>query len=687
MQMQQVYMNARCREILRMLLESDTWLTQQQIADALQVTKRSIYYDLCRINEWLDFHHIPELEMVRGRGILIHEEVRRQIEECADEIQGDESYILSPMERVHMIICAVIYSSEPVYIDQLQDYCAVSRNTIFNDLRVVVNQLQDYDLKLEYESRKGYRVVGDPIKIRAVFLMNFQEIRSIFAGGGLRFVDREKVGYYTRLLQEMEEELNSRYVDGILESLAMLLPLMEGEGSNVYFPNLKKPELEKTKEFELIRRYFPNLEEKEQIYLCLHLLGARVAVASNDIFEYNSNQTVYEMTKALIAEFEKTACVIFEDKEELGRALFIHINSSLYRYQYGIQIINSMSEDIIREYPDLFEITRIVSRYIEQQIGLPIRDAEIAYLALHFGAHLSIAPPETAAPRILIVCANGISTGNMLKRELQKLLPGARIVGTVSAERVTNAQNICDLIVSTVKLKSVIPVIQVRPILTASDREAILKRVKDRPSMIDIEHIFDIVKPYLEEKDYRDVRRELEDYYTENSRKSMEEMHKNHSRGLLDILPAEHIGIHEGGTGCRWTQALYESGGCLVEKGIIERRYVDNIISSIRYYGPYMFISSGVILAHAKPEDGVRHLGLSLHLYQEPVEFSDFYRASVILILAAVDQESHLKILKDILNVFTIEARVDDLVRKKDPEEVLGYIRGVLENENGKQRN
>ena len=50
-QMQQVYMNARCREILRMLLESDTWLTQQQIADALQVTKRSIYYDLCRINE------------------------------------------------------------------------------------------------------------------------------------------------------------------------------------------------------------------------------------------------------------------------------------------------------------------------------------------------------------------------------------------------------------------------------------------------------------------------------------------------------------------------------------------------------------------------------------------------------------------------------------------------------------
>ena len=92
---------------------------------------------------------------------------------------------------------------------------------------------------------------------------------------------------------------------------------------------------------------------------------------------------VYEITKALIAEFERTACIIFEDKEELERALFTHINSSLYRYQYGIHIMNSMSDDIMREYKDLFEITKIVSKYIEQQIGLPIQDSEIAYLAMN----------------------------------------------------------------------------------------------------------------------------------------------------------------------------------------------------------------------------------------------------------------------------------------------------------------
>ncbi len=56
----------------------------------------------------------------------------------------------------------------------------------------------------------------------------------------------------------------------------------------------------------------------------------------------------------------------FEDEEKLGRTMFVHINLSLYRYQYGIQLIDSMSEDIIREYPDLFDITKIVSKYIER---------------------------------------------------------------------------------------------------------------------------------------------------------------------------------------------------------------------------------------------------------------------------------------------------------------------------------
>lgn len=95
--------------------------------------------------------------------------------------------------------------------------------------------------------------------------------------------------------------------------------------------------------------------------------------------------------KTLVTEFEKIACVYFDNRDELERVLFIHIRSSLYRLRYGIQLGNPMREDIVREYSNLFSIAKMVSQYFERMIGLLITDSEIAYLTLHFGAFLKIA--------------------------------------------------------------------------------------------------------------------------------------------------------------------------------------------------------------------------------------------------------------------------------------------------------
>lgn len=501
--MAMTYMNARCMDILHILMNADTYLTVQQIGDILHISKRSLYYDICRLNEWLDEYGIPELKVVRGKGILLDADMKARIESVMDDDQPEENYVLSPMERIHIIICSVIYLEKPTYIDQLVDFCSVSRNTIFNDLRVVVNQLQDYDLKLEYESKQGYRIVEDEIKIRAVYLMNIQEISGLYESGRLIFLDMKEIRHYLELLKQMEQELNVKYVDGVLLSLAALAPIMARGRAELYFPNLKEGQVQDTREWRLINKYFPEWNNKEKIYLCLHFLGARIAVDTGDIFEYHSNQMVYELTKALVSQFEKTACVLFRDREELERQLFGHINSSLYRYQYGIQVGDSLGRDIIREYPDLFELTKIVSRYMEQQIGLPIPDAEIAYLALHFGAHLSIPENNKSVLRILVVCANGVSTGNMLKREIQKLLPAAEIVKVADASGIQNAQEFCDVIVSTVRLRSVVPVIQVHPILTDYDRKLIINHpaVRESGGRADAERIFSQIEPYIREGD------------------------------------------------------------------------------------------------------------------------------------------------------------------------------------------
>ena len=672
------YLNKRCKEILQMLLNNKSYLPLQQIANDLGVSQRSVYYDLCRINEWLQYNDIPELEVIRGKGLLLDDDMRSQIENCTEDTAVEDVYIYSPMERVQIIICGIIYLESPVHIDELTQYCKVSRNTIFNDLRVVVSQLQKYDLKLEYKSKVGYMISGDVIKMRAIFLLNFQRLQNLFMSNSIQFIDYEKINHYETVLKQLEKELGVEYVPDNRRSLAVLLPMMEQGNENIEFEDLKKQEMESRKEYHLVEKYFPYLIEKEKIYLCIHLLGGRIATSSEDIFENTPNAMAYEITKALVSEFEKVACVSFERREELERQLFVHINSSMYRYQYGIQNLDSLNQDIMREYPDLFEITKIVSRYLEKQIGLPIPENEVAYLALHFGAYLPISKSKSEKIRVLIVCANGISTGNMLKREMKKMFSEVEIVGIKAATQIHNVQETCDLIVSTVKLKSVVPVIQVHPILTGRDKEVLVRhfKLKNKHESIHSNEIFSIVKRYISEENYEKVQKLIE-AYLQNGEGTRYLDSDQQRKSLLELIEPAKIEIHE--NTCRWTQSLWMAGDHLMEIGSINASYIESIISQLRYYGPYMFIASRVILAHSKPEAGVNHLDCAIHFFKQPIEFSETDKASVVVVLAAEDQESHLKILHDIMTIFEDDEVIEEILALKSVEDILKLFEKILD--------
>lgn len=675
-----IYINARCKRILSMLMSGKNFLQVSQIASETGVSRRSIYYDLCKINEWLVYYGIPEIEVIRSKGIYITEENKRRIEGITENEHSEEQYVFSPSERVKIIYCYIMIThlSEHVYIEQLSEYCQVSRNTIFNDLRVVVSQLQEYNLELVYESKKGYKISGDVVSIRALFFMYFSSLIPLLDSGVLNFLDREPIQVYQEKLEEIAKRLNTEYVDGVLFSLAVLVPLMYKGARRPYFPNLKKEKVTNTREYSLVREYFPDLSEPEQLYMCLHLLGSRVAVPADSMFENHADQSVYEITKALVDEFERCASVSFSNREELERALFVHINTSMYRYQYGIQIGNSLSADIIREYPNLFEITKQVSRYLQQQIGLPIPDSEIAYLALHFGSHLKIDSQNNRRLRILIVCVNGISTGNMLKHEIQKLLPEAEIVDVVAAKDNVNVQKSFDLVISTTQIKSYVPVLVVHPILTDFDRKIILKHqlVEKNRKLTESRGVFEVVKKYVAKEDYDNLKRDLREYL-ENDEDALEEISlPADSAGLLEMLKKDKIVITE--EAFEWPEAISFAGKALVEAGSIETDYLENVISQVHEYGPCMFIARGLILAHAKPEAGVKRLDISMTVFHNPVSFEGAQEAKIIITLAAEDQEKHLKILRDIMTVFSQEDNVDRLAELESGSAILEAIEAII---------
>ena len=127
-----------------------------------------------------------------------------------------------------------------------------------------------------------------------------------------------------------------------------------------------------------------------------------------------------------------------------------------------------------------------------------------------------------------------------------------------------------------------------------------------------------------------------------------------------------------------WQESIRLTGKCLVECGSVENAYLEQIISQLQYYGPYMFLTENVILAHAKPEDGVNSLDIALSVFKEPVVFSEHRKANLVIVLAAEDQEKHLKILQDILQIISDEETVSQLIQPSSPERVLAVIKEKL---------
>ena len=164
--------------------------------------------------------------MERGKGILIPYPDKVKIEALLKENIQEDYYIFLPSERVKIIICYIIYSQAPVYIEQIMEVCQVSRNTVFGDMRIVTQRFHEYGLILKYEPKRGYEVAGDAVRARALFFLYFSTLRPLFDSGVLKFFNKNEIQKHYEQLSALQKELRVEYVEGILLAIAALIPVM-----------------------------------------------------------------------------------------------------------------------------------------------------------------------------------------------------------------------------------------------------------------------------------------------------------------------------------------------------------------------------------------------------------------------------------------------------------------------------
>lgn len=138
---------------------------------------------------------------------------------------------------------------------------------------------------------------------------------------------------------------------------------------------------------------------------------------------------------------------------------------------------------------------------------------------------------------------------------------------------------------------------------------------------------------------------------------------------LKDKFPNNNVLIQKNVT--TWEEAIEVVAKPLLKENIIEKSYIDAMIHSVKKYGPYIVIGEHVALAHARPEDGVNKLGISVATLAPPIEFgsADLDPVKIIFCLSAVDAYSHLNIMKELIHLIHDGGRLDRLIAAKTKKE------------------
>lgn len=97
-----------------------------------------------------------------------------------------------------------------------------------------------------------------------------------------------------------------------------------------------------------------------------------------------------------------------------------------------------------------------------------------------------------------------------------------------------------------------------------------------------------------------------------------------------------------------WQSAVGLVSALLTDLGVAEPRYGQACIDSVQANGPYIVLTKGLALAHARPSEGATGLGVAALRLAEPVEFGHPTNDPVDLVLAfcTPDDTMHLELIQ-----------------------------------------
>ncbi|MGX8791764.1 transcription antiterminator [Oceanobacillus oncorhynchi] len=658
-------------------------ITKLELMQQLKLSDRQLMYDFEKVNGILEDFNIPKLKINHQR-FQISKEAREILREKLHSDRSIGQYNFSEDNRFYMIYLYVYIRKEPVSNFHLQSLFKVSKNTALSDVRRLKKHCQEKGLTFRYSRNEGYCIEGNEMEKRRSVISCIHQLLSQSMGEEfiiyiLRAWDQEN--FLNRTNDVMQKWLAEHGVQLVktrkIELIYYFTFFQAGEKGVLFFSENEKKLLENQSLFCLVSSLFKQLygedSSENEIYLITILLLTAI-----EHIQRVDNPGLLTLSEKIIEEFEKNTLLPVKNKQLLKESLFNHLVPAYFRILFEIPFHNPLSTTIQSEYAELFQFVKRSLSPLASWTKKEISDDEIGFFTMHFGSIIDRQNTmEIGRITGLIVCANGISSSMMLASQLKELFPEIYFSEVFNGDQFTDisVQNY-DLVFSTIPVESPKPTFVVKPLMTLVEKKHLLQSVyrhfpnlSSQSKHLMIDEIMSVIKKNAtvtnEEKLYGNLVQLF--YATSNQKEVYKPM-------LSELLTEDMIQFTE--EKLDWEEAIRKASIPLLDQHIIQESYVEAMIKNVKELGTYIHVGKGVGIPHARPENGVNKLGMSLLKLKQPIALlgKEDHQIDVFICLAAVDNEAHLKALAQLTKILGNKTLITRLKETKSIDEIISII-------------
>lgn len=673
-------MKERTIQIIKYFISNQEDVTFQQLSKEFQVSARTLRNEVNKINDFLAQRKIGSIKNERGKGLKLITDTEKKSELLTVFEEWSEFIYFTPEERLFDLILASGLGKQATYLYAKEADYQVSKSTLDDDMRRVRQLLNQYSIDIVSIPKQGLVLSGGE---RTVRTMLFDIIVKFIGLVDYRqnevdesILDKILFTYIPRKTFYQLDEIYNRKISAWEENIYRKQVLMftaiwvsrfnlgntiaDALSENAIFNESEILDFVDAVmiEFKLIC----SLNERKYIAFILESFNKK---DMNNSIEWVQAQL---LTIQLIQHVEKETKIPFSRREErLYEGLYKHLTGLLHRMKTNFQVFNPLTENIASSYPEIYEAVVRFAPTIEEIVKNEITQDELAFLAIYFSTSESRINQELEYIfKVAVVCNHGTATAHLLAENLKELF-SVEVIAILSSRELTVLKKMdVDLLFSTVRLEQkTLPTLLLNPILLEKDKRRIkeflieyqhLRRVVNEPRngtslLFSLLGIIEASGGTVTKEVYQKVEQTFKNHQLKINQEEIQPM-------LEDVLNESGILLNVPAT--NWEEAIEKVATPLITAKVIEPKYVTAMIASLKEFGPYIVIGKNLALAHARPEDGVKELGISVMTLEHPIIFGHEENdpVKIIFCLAAVDSYSHLNIMKDIVALIHDEEKI-----------------------------